>query len=150
MVTDGALARFRREAELAQQLESPNTVRVYDLGTTDHGLPFIAWEHLEGQPLDTVIAREGSMPPSRVAHVARQILKALMEAHAAGIVHRDIKPANIVLTDVPGEPDLLKGPSDGRSAGWRSSGRAPPCWRCWCRRTRPKPRSCSGRSWARD
>ncbi|MBE7479522.1 MAG: protein kinase [Polyangiaceae bacterium] len=108
VVTDGALARFRREAELAQQLKSPNTVRVYDFGTTDHGLPFIAWEHLEGRPLDTVIAREGPMPPSRVAHVARQILKALMEAHAAGIVHRDIKPANIVLTDFPGEPDFVK------------------------------------------
>ncbi|MBK7584372.1 MAG: serine/threonine protein kinase [Myxococcales bacterium] len=108
VVTEGALERFRREAELAQQLKSPNTVRVYDFGTTDHGLPFIVWEFLEGRPLDALIAAEGPMPPARVAHVARQVLKALMEAHAAGIVHRDIKPANLVLTDFPGEPDFVK------------------------------------------
>ena len=108
VVTEGALERFRREAELAQQLKSPNTVRVYDFGTTDHGLPFIVWEFLEGRALDAVLAAEGPMPPARVAHVARQILKALMEAHATGIVHRDIKPANVVLTDFPGERDFVK------------------------------------------
>ncbi|MBI3201415.1 MAG: serine/threonine protein kinase [Myxococcales bacterium] len=108
VVTEGALERFRHEAELAQQLKSPNTVRVYDFGTTDRGLPFIVWEFLEGRPLDAVVAAEGSMPPARVAHVTRQILKALMEAHATGIVHRDIKPANVVLTDFPGERDFVK------------------------------------------
>ena len=108
VVTEGALARFRREAELAQQLKSPNTVRVYDFGTTDHGLPYIVWEHLEGRPLDALSAHEGPMPPARVVHVTRQILKALMEAHSLGIVHRDIKPANLVLTDFPGDPDFVK------------------------------------------
>ncbi|MCK6533508.1 MAG: serine/threonine protein kinase [Polyangiaceae bacterium] len=108
VVTEGALERFRHEAELAQQLKSPNTVRVYDFGTTERGLPFIVWEFLEGRPLDAVLAAEGPMPPARAAHVTRQILKALMEAHATGIVHRDIKPANVVLTDFPGERDFVK------------------------------------------
>jgi serine/threonine-protein kinase len=106
--TEAALTRFRREAELAQQLRHPNTVRVFDFGQTDHGSPYIVWEYLEGQPLNRLIEREGCMSPQRVAHVAGQILKALMEAHALGIVHRDVKPANVVVGDFAGEPDFVK------------------------------------------
>src|SRR5579871_6468186 len=72
-------ARFRREAELAQRLEHPNTVRLYDFGETETGQPFIAWELLKGRPLDAVIAAEGRLPPPRAARIAVQVLKALME-----------------------------------------------------------------------
>jgi serine/threonine-protein kinase len=34
-----------------------------------------------------------------VARIAAQVLKALMDAHARGIVHRDIKPGNIFICD---------------------------------------------------
>jgi len=107
-LTENALARFRREAELAQQLTHPNIVRVFDFGQTDQGFPFIVWEYLDGVTIDRAIAQQGPMSPARVVHVASQILKALMEAHATGIIHRDIKPANVVLCDFTGEPDFVK------------------------------------------
>jgi hypothetical protein len=107
-LTESALARFRREAELAQQLTHPNIVRVFDFGQTDQGFPFIVWELLDGVTIDRAIAQQGPMSPGRVVHVASQILKALMEAHTAGIIHRDIKPANVVLCDFTGEPDFVK------------------------------------------
>jgi serine/threonine protein kinase len=103
-----AFARFRREAELAQRLQHPNTVRLYDFGETDDGLPFIAWELLLGRPLDALLRDERVLGPARVARIAAQILKALMEAHALGIVHRDIKPSNVFLCEFSGEREFVK------------------------------------------
>jgi hypothetical protein len=105
---EGAHERFCREAQLAQQLKHPNTVRVYDFGRTESGLPYIVWEYLEGQSLDGLVAREGAQPPARVVRIASQVLKALMEAHTLGIVHRDIKPANLFVSNFFGEPDFIK------------------------------------------
>ncbi len=103
-----ALARFEREAQLTQQLAHPNVVRLFDFGRTDHGVPFIVWELLVGRSLECELATAGALPEHRVSHIAQQTLKALMEAHALGIVHRDVKPANIWLSDFAGEPDFVK------------------------------------------
>jgi len=100
--------RFLREGRLAQQLEHPNTVRLYDLGQTGSGVPFIAYQLLQGSSLEKLLDRDGPLPPGRVARVAAQVLKSLMEAHESGIVHRDIKPSNIYLVDFQGEPDFVK------------------------------------------
>ena len=101
---EAGLTRFLREAELAQRLTHPNTVRIYDFGRTELGAPFIVWELLRGRSLDAVL-RDGPLEPARVVHIGAQILKSLMEAHALGVVHRDIKPSNLFVTDHLGEPD---------------------------------------------
>jgi serine/threonine-protein kinase len=109
-----ALARFEREVQLAQQLSHPNVVRLFDFGSAEAlwpggpPVPFIVFELLVGRSLDREIAVSGPLPVARVARIAQQVLKALMEAHGLGIVHRDIKPANIFLADFAGEPDFVK------------------------------------------
>jgi len=108
LLSDRGLDRFIREARLAQSLEHPNTVRLFDFGQTDQGLPYIAWELLRGRPLDQVLDEDGPMAPARVTRVVAQILKSLMEAHDKGIVHRDVKPQNVFLSDFQGEPDFVK------------------------------------------
>ena len=108
VVQDEGLQRFKREAQLAQRLEHPNTVRLYDFGQSEQGVPFIAFELLKGESLDQAIRSKGRMTAGRVARIAAQVLKSLMEAHALGIVHRDIKPPNIFLCDFQGEPDFVK------------------------------------------
>jgi len=107
MFSEGMLERFTREAALVQRLEHPNTVRIYDFGTTEEGLPFIVFELLRGRTLEQEIAR-GTLTNERIVRVATQVLKSLMEAHALGIVHRDIKPSNILLSDYSGEIDFVK------------------------------------------
>ena len=107
MLAEGMLERFAREAALVQRLEHPNTVRIYDFGATDDGLPFIVFELLRGRTLEQEIAR-GTLSTSRVGRVATQVLKSLMEAHSLGIVHRDIKPSNVLLSDHSGEIDFVK------------------------------------------
>jgi serine/threonine protein kinase len=103
----GMLERFAREAGLVQRLEHPNTVRLFDYGTTDQGLPYIVFELLRGRTLEQELTL-GTLTPLRVGRVASQVLKSLMEAHEHGIVHRDIKPSNVLLVDYSGETDFVK------------------------------------------
>jgi len=101
--------RFRLEAELAASLSHSNTIRVMDFGD-DAGRLFLAMEFVDGESLQELVAREGALPWRRAAHIVRQVLKALWEAHEhpRRIVHRDIKPANIMLSDQPGAPDHVR------------------------------------------
>lgn len=102
------LTRFGREAALAQRLEHPNTVRLLDHGVSEAGIPYIVMELLRGESLASLLMREGPQDEARCGRVATHVLKALMEAHAMGIVHRDIKPANIFVTAHAGEPFFPK------------------------------------------
>ena len=56
MLRGDATARFRREAELAMKLEHESTIRVLDSGDAGNGIPFIAFELLEGRSLDAALA----------------------------------------------------------------------------------------------
>jgi serine/threonine-protein kinase len=102
------MTRFHREVGTVAQLEHPNTIKVYDFGSTADGTLYIAMEFVSGQSLADVILKEGAMPPERVTHIMRQICGALDEAHIKGIIHRDLKPENIVLTNRAGETDFVK------------------------------------------
>ena len=108
LVSDEGRARFRREAELARRLQHPNTVRVLDFGGAEGASPFIAFELLEGRPLDVVLRAEGRLALSRIARIAAEALGSLGEAHAIGIVHRDVKPSNIFLCEGGGRIELTK------------------------------------------
>jgi tetratricopeptide (TPR) repeat protein/predicted Ser/Thr protein kinase len=84
------------EAKLACQLNHPNIAHVYDAGEVD-GVPFIAMELVEGQPLRALVGRP--VPVAQLLPMARQAAAALSHAHHKGIVHRDIKPENLVLNE---------------------------------------------------
>jgi eukaryotic-like serine/threonine-protein kinase len=103
-----ALARLEREAQALASLSHPNTVRVFDYGVTDDGLWYYAMELLEGEDLRNLVTRTGPLPLDRLLHIARQILRALGEAHGKGIIHRDIKPENVFVAELGGERDIVK------------------------------------------
>jgi serine/threonine-protein kinase len=94
-----ALARFSREARLAERLSTPHVARGLDHGVTDDGRPFIVMELLDGETLHQRLERAGRLAAQHTVEVLEQVAQALDEAHALGIVHRDIKPANIFLAD---------------------------------------------------
>lgn len=54
-------------------------------------------EFVEGQSLQEIIRREGLIGAERACAIADQILAALEETHARGIVHGALKPANIFI-----------------------------------------------------
>jgi eukaryotic-like serine/threonine-protein kinase len=103
-----AVARLEREVRALAELTHPNTVRIFDYGVTDDGLWYYAMELLNGENLRELVEREGAMPVPRLMSVARQVLRALGEAHAKGIIHRDIKPENVFVAELGGERDVAK------------------------------------------
>ncbi|NOZ00949.1 MAG: serine/threonine protein kinase [Deltaproteobacteria bacterium] len=85
-----AVKRFFREAKAASKLNNPHTITVFDFGQTDDGLLYIVMELLHGRPLARVQKENpGPMEPSRALNIVNQVLTALADAHAIGILHRD-------------------------------------------------------------
>jgi serine/threonine-protein kinase len=103
-----ALARFEREVRRTAMLTHPNTVTVFDYGSTTDGVFYYAMELLEGASLEEIVQVDGPQPPERVIHLLEQAAGSLAEAHDAGLIHRDIKPANIMVVDRGGISDLVK------------------------------------------
>ncbi|MGH9246472.1 MAG: Stk1 family PASTA domain-containing Ser/Thr kinase [Acidimicrobiales bacterium] len=96
--TDPAfVARFRREAQAAANLNHPNIVAVYDWGQHDSTY-YIVMEYVDGRSLADIIRTDGPLHPDRVADIAIDIAAALGFAHRNGVVHRDVKPGNVLIT----------------------------------------------------
>jgi serine/threonine-protein kinase len=95
--TEGeALARFRREAEIASKLGHPNIIEVLDFHTLPSGTPYMILEFLEGESLARRL-KQGPIPVDKALDIVRQVGSALHAAHREGVVHRDLKPDNIFL-----------------------------------------------------
>ena len=92
-------ARFRAEARYAAALSHPGIARVFDYGETSPlGGPYLVMELVNGEPLSTILEREGRLPAYVTMDIVAQAARALDVAHQAGIVHRDIKPGNLLIT----------------------------------------------------
>jgi serine/threonine-protein kinase len=62
LATDEVVTRFQREAQLCSQLSHPNTIEIYDYGSTRDGRWYYAMEYLRGLPLETLVRRDGPCP----------------------------------------------------------------------------------------
>jgi serine/threonine-protein kinase len=92
-----SIDRFRREIQLAAQLQHANIVPVLAAGEL-HGLPYYTMPFVQGESLRERMRRVGAMPIADVIALLRDVTRALAAAHAHGIAHRDIKPENILIS----------------------------------------------------
>ena len=92
-----SIDRFRREIQLAAQLQHPHIVPLLSAGETQ-GLPYFTMPFVKGESLRAKLARGGELPLSEAVRILREVAAALAYAHENHVVHRDIKPENILIS----------------------------------------------------
>ena len=94
--------RFQEEARIATLVRHPNVAALYDFSRQPDGSYYMVWEYIDGETLESWLARRGPLELEAALDVARQVLAGLAEIHAQGIVHRDLSPDNILLRESAG------------------------------------------------
>jgi serine/threonine protein kinase len=102
--SDEILLRFKNERQVLASLEHPNISRLFD-GGTDHGIPYLVMEYVEGTPIDKYCSSHRLFVDERLKLFCI-VCSAVQYAHQRMVVHRDIKPSNILVT-ADGTPKLL-------------------------------------------
>jgi len=85
-----------REVEkLARLYTSRNIVQLLDVGWNSEP-PYYVMEFVENGPLSGLMAR-GPLSTNEAVRIAKEVCRALIEAHGAGVLHCDLKPDNVLL-----------------------------------------------------
>jgi predicted ATPase/Tfp pilus assembly protein PilF len=88
-------ARLQQEGRLQRLLIHPNVVPVSEVITVGH-TPALVMDYVAGPDLAELIAIK-RLSERQVDAIATGILRALIAAHANGMIHRDLKPSNILM-----------------------------------------------------
>jgi serine/threonine protein kinase len=91
------VARFLNEAKSSARLNHENIAQVYLFGNYA-GIPFIAFEYVEGVNLRDYVRNHGALTLNDAIDYVLQTAMALSHAMSHGVTHRDVKPSNILVT----------------------------------------------------
>ena len=94
---NGNAERFKKEAQILLDLQSPYIVHLFDY-FTEAGYRYMVEELVDGTALDNLIKKETSLPCPIAMLFMQDACFALKYAHSKDIVHRDIKPGNILIS----------------------------------------------------
>lgn len=87
-----ALKRFDREIRIAQSLNHPNVVKVYDYDMTASN-PYFVMELCDGSLANHIAGKSFD----ELLSLSIEVCEAVDALHKSGVVHRDIKPGNILI-----------------------------------------------------
>ena len=113
------LSRFLEEARTLARFRHPNLVRVLDYFEVNQ-TAYIVMDYEEGESLDRVLERRGTLSEAQLKRVLLPIVDGLKEVHAAGYLHRDIKPSNVFIRRSDESPVLLDFGSARQALGRKS------------------------------
>ncbi len=97
--------RFLREIRLLAGLSHPHIARLNTAFQHEDQIAMVM-EYIEGEDLHSKLHSPWPHRAMEGITYVRQVLSALVYAHARGVIHRDIKPSNIMITH-EGEAKLL-------------------------------------------
>ncbi len=99
-------ARFLRERALLAGLDHPGVAHLLDGGLDAEGVPYLAMERVDGEPITDYVRARALGLRDRV-RLCLQACEAVAHAHRHLVVHRDLKPAHVVVTETDrGEPQV--------------------------------------------
>ena len=96
---------YLTEARTVANLDHPNIVPVYDIGSTAEFPCFVVSKFIDGTDLAAKL-NHSPLSLQEAVELVATVAEALHHAHKQGLVHRDIKPGNILL-DKTGEPFVV-------------------------------------------
>jgi serine/threonine protein kinase len=96
---------YLAEARTVANLDHPNIVPVYDVGSTEQFPCFVVSKFIDGTSLSTRL-KQSRLSLHEAVELVVTVAEALQHAHKQGLVHRDIKPGNILL-DKTGKPFVV-------------------------------------------
>src|SRR5262249_55084346 len=90
------LARFQREARIAQTLAHLNVLRAREVGESS-GFNYLVMDYLDGETLDSILQRRRKLGIDESIELLDQALSGLQHIHELGLIHRDLKPGNMMI-----------------------------------------------------
>lgn len=86
------------EANMIKKLDHPALPRIVDIINREDVI-YIIMDYVEGEPLSTIIQRQGKQLQERVIQWARELCNVLDYLHTQNppIIYRDMKPSNVML-----------------------------------------------------
>jgi serine/threonine protein kinase len=112
--------RFTAEIELLRTVESQTIARVYEVGETSTGQPYMVLELADRgdlrRRLEEIRRNHQVLSRAELALLAHHLYESLTTLHRAEIIHRDVSPGNI----------LIRSHRDGRTAAPRSDSETVP------------------------
>jgi predicted ATPase/signal transduction histidine kinase len=99
------VARFRRERDILSRIESDHVISCLGLAEQGNRLSLII-EDFGGESLDKLIASR-PLTLYEFLEIALQVVQALGDIHAAGVVHGNINAANIVWHSETGQLKII-------------------------------------------
>jgi eukaryotic-like serine/threonine-protein kinase len=99
--------RFRKEARLLAEVNNPYVANLLEVNE-DEGVHYLAVEFVPGRSVAHRLQSGKPLEESFALAIAADVCRALLDAHARGIIHRDIKPDNVLLVLDPSATDVAQ------------------------------------------
>ena len=93
-----------KEVQCLAALNSPRTLRYYSSWISENENNktlslYIQTEFINGRNLADVLSKRSQVDYDFSMKITKELAKALVDIHSAGIVHRDFNPSNVILMD---------------------------------------------------